>query len=162
LIGAKLFIDASLVERQSIHHTFFRESKVVKCNYVLQRAVAHQNGPDRFSSHESLLSEIMPIYKKYRGDRAYLYEQHSYREGKKVRTWSRYLGPENGDPFALEPGEVQADKAVTEWTLAGGPEKLAQEQPQWSQADFLAETSSATTDAPTDAAPDGGAQEGKT
>lgn len=86
----------------------------------------------------------MPIYRKQRGGRWYLYEQHSYREGKKVRTRSRYLGPVDSakDPFALEPGEVQADNAMQQWVAGGGPERLQQEkQPGWSQEQFLAETS---------------------
>lgn len=46
--------------------------------------------------------EHMPIYRKERGGRWYLYEQHSYRQGGKVRTRSRYLGPESG-PDGLIP-----------------------------------------------------------
>jgi hypothetical protein len=58
----------------------------------------------------------MPIYRKRRGDRWYLYEQHSYRDATgRVRTKSKYLGPEVSyevEPEPSTPLESFAEAAV--------------------------------------------------
>lgn len=89
---------------------------------------------------------IMRIYRKRRGNRWYLYAQESVRVGNRVTTPTRYIGPADGgtrkrkNPFALEPGEVQADKAMQEYTQKLLAEEGQPKQEIWSQKSFLERT----------------------
>lgn len=81
----------------------------------------------------------MRIYRKPRGGRFYLYAQESYREGRKVRTRSIYLGPAS-EPYRIEPGEVAAYQAIWNDFEKQRERERAAKAAQWSQEKFLADT----------------------
>lgn len=90
----------------------------------------------------------MALVTKYRGNRGYLYRQHSRRVNGKVVTDSEYLGPADG--YVIEPGERAAYDAIVSDIEKGVAEKRTAEQEaaKFKQDEFLKDTEVAKDEGP--------------